>query len=136
MTNSDSVDAVFEGVRDCLVEALGVAPDSVHPESSIIGDLGADSLDLLDITFRLERRFGISISPRDIEKRARAALGDVPLEIDGVYTPEAIAHLRKALPEVPVEELPDGLMLAELPRRFRVATMMNMVRMCKEEQRG
>jgi acyl carrier protein len=136
MTNRDSQDAVFEGVRDCLVEALGVAPDAIVPEARIIGDLGADSLDLLDITFRLERRFGIRISPRDIEKRAREALGGAPLDIDGAYTPEALSHLRKALPEIPVEELADGLLLADLPRRFRVATMVNMVRRCKEEQHG
>ena len=132
MTKETFPDGVFEGVRDCLVEALGVAQESVLPESRIIVELGADSLDLLDITFRLERRFKIKISPRDIEKRARVTLGDVPLETDGIYTPEALVELRKALPEIPQEELMEGLSIADLPRRFRVATMMNMVRMCQE----
>ena len=134
MTQSRAADGVFEGVRDCLVEALGVAPDSILEESRIIADLGADSLDLLDIMFRLERSFGIRISPRDIEKRARATLGDTPLEVDGIYTPQALNELRKALPEIPTDELQEGLSVADLPRRFRVATMMNMVRKCQEEQ--
>ncbi len=134
MINNTLCDDVFEGVRQCLIEALDVAPDSILPESRIINDLGADSLDLLDITFRLERHFKIKISPRDIERRAKARLGDTPMEIDGVYTPDALLELKKALPEIPPEELAEGLSMSELPRRFRVATMMNMVRKCQENK--
>lgn len=132
MNSNTACDEVFEGVRHCLVEALGVGPDAVLPESRIIIDLGADSLDLLDITFRLERQFNIKISPRDIERRARARLGETPMEIDGVYTPEALSELKKALPEIPTDELAEGLSMSDLPSRFRVATMMNMVRKCQE----
>ena len=135
MTSNDTrCDEVFDGVRQCLAEALGVSPDSIQPGSKIIDELGADSLDLLDITFRLERHFKIKISPRDIERRAKARLGDTPMEIDGVYTTEALVELRKALPEVPPEELAEGLTMAMLPRRFRVATMMNLVRRCQEDK--
>jgi len=108
----------------------------VTEADKVVGDLGADSLDLLDLTFQLEQKFGIKISPRDIERRAREVLGDVPLEVDGVYTPEALEELKKALPEIPPEELSHGLTTAGLPRCFRVATFVNIIQRLMEEQVG
>lgn len=129
-------EVVFQGVRECLAKVLDVSAETVRLKQCIVADLGADSLDLLDLTFQLEQRFGISISPRDIERRTSAKLGGKPLDVDGVYTPEALAALRQALPEIPPEELPDGLTTAELPRRIRVATMVNLVCRLQEEKRG
>jgi len=127
---------VLEGVRECLAVALDVDPGTIADGAKLIEDLGADSLDLLDLTFQLEQRFSIRISPRDIERDARRRLGEVPLEIDGVYTPEALAELRRAMPEVPEEELAEGLHQGELPYRFRVATMVNLVCRLMDEQHG
>lgn len=127
-------DDVLGGVRECLITALDVGPESVVEEAKLIEDLGADSLDLLDLTFQLEQRFSIRISPRDIERRAREKLDGAPLEIDGLYTQEALAELRRAMPEVPADELADGLTQGQLPRRFRVATMVNLVCRLIEEQ--
>lgn len=106
----------------------------VHETDRIIGDLGADSLDLLDLVFQLERRFGIRISPNGIEKGVRATLGSVPLEIDGVYTSEALALLRAALPEVPPGEIPEGFHASRLPQVFRVATFIRLVVRLLEER--
>lgn len=125
---------VSAGVRACVAEALELPPESVAEEARLIGDLGADSLDLLDLTFRLEQRFGIAISPRELERRIRAKLGAAPLEVDGVYTPEAMEELRAAMPEVPREELPDGLSQSELPARLRVVTLVNVVGRLLEER--
>ena len=135
-TASMDQDTVFHGVRECIVKALDVPAESIRMDSRIMEDLGADSLDLLDLTFQLERRFGVSISPRDIERRAGAVLGGAPLEVDGVYTPEGIAALRAAMPEIPPEELPDGLTTADLPRRVRVATMVSLVARLLEQHNG
>lgn len=118
---------IMAGVRECVARVVDKDIAVVHDEDRIIGDLGADSLDLLDLVFQLEQRFKIKISPRGIEKAAQAKLGDVPLEIDGVYTPEALAELRQSLPEVPAEELCDGLRAARLPHLFRVATFARLV---------
>ena len=118
---------IFRGVSECVGKVVDVDPSTIRESDSIIDDLGADSLDLLDLVFHLEQRFKVRITPRGIEKAAQERLGDTPVEIDGVYTPEALTELRKALPEVPVEELPDGLRTADLPRRFRVATFVNLV---------
>ncbi len=127
-------DGVLGGVRECLITALDVDHKSVVEGAKLIEDLGADSLDLLDLTFQLEQRFSIRISPRDIERQARQKLDGAPLEIDGVYTPEALAELRRAMPEVPADELADGLTQGQLPLRLRVATMVNLVCRLIEEQ--
>lgn len=129
-----SGDEIFAGVRDCLVAALDVQPEAVRPESRIIGDLGADSLDLLDLTFQLEQRFKIALAPRQIERRTREKLGGAPVEVDGVYTPQALDEFRRAMPEVPPEEFAPGMTPGDFPRRLRVATMVNLVGGLLEEQ--
>ncbi len=59
-----SKDEVFEKVQEALVDALGVDDDEVTPQATMVGDLGAESIDFLDIVFKLEKAFSIQI-PRD-----------------------------------------------------------------------
>lgn len=118
---------IFPGVRHCVAKSLDIDESEVHLDSRIIEDLGADSLDLLDLLFHLETHFKVRIKPRSIERMARASLGGVDLDLNGVYTPQAVEALRRLLPEIPAEELPLGLRTADLPRRFRVATFVTLV---------
>jgi len=118
---------IVVGVRECVARVVDKDVSIVGENDRIIGDLGADSLDLLDLVFQLERRFSIKISPNGIDKRVREELGEIPLEIDGVYTPEALELLRRGLPEVPAEELGEGLRTSRLPYVFRVTTFANLV---------
>ena len=129
-------DEIVRGVCECVATVVDTDPSNVHEGDRILEDLGADSLDLLDLVFQLEKRFKIKISPRDIERRAQKELGETPLEVEGVYTPEAIEQLRRAMPEVPHEEIPEGLRSADFPRRFRVATFVRLVMRLMEEQHG
>ncbi len=57
-----SHDEIFEKVKAALVDALGVDEEDVSPAATMVGDLGAESIDFLDIVFRLEKAFGIKIS--------------------------------------------------------------------------
>ena len=125
---------VFNGVCRCLGEALDISPSTIGIGDHVIDDLGADSLDLLDLIFRLEQEFRIKIKTGDLERRARERLGGTPLEIDGVYTPEALEQLRQAMPEVPPEELKGDVHTSELPRKFRVETFVNLAIRLMEEQ--
>jgi acyl carrier protein len=120
-------DEILEGVRACAVEALDVPAAKIVPDARLMADLGADSLDLLDLSFQLERRFGIRLSMKDLENRMKAELGDEPVEVNGVYTPAAMARIRRVMTEVPAEELPDGLRAADLPKSFRVSTLIRWV---------
>jgi acyl carrier protein len=127
---------IVQRVCQCVALVVDIDPNTIRESDRIIEDLGADSLDLLDLVFHLEQRFRIKISPRDIERRAQRELGEIPLEVEGIYTPEALDKLRKALPEVPGEELLEGLRTTNLPRRFRVATFVRLVMRLMEEQHG
>ena len=125
---------ILMGVRECVASVLEMPVASVGEEDRLIDDLGAESLDLLDLLFQLEQKFQVSISPGDIERRAKAKLEGRPLEVDGAYTAEALSELRKILPEVPPSELSEGLTVSELPRTFRVSTMANLVSRLMEEK--
>lgn len=131
-----SDDKIREGVCQCLAIVIKADAAKIKPEDRIIKDLGADSLDLLDLIFQLERHFGIRIKPRDIERRAKEALGDVPLERDGFYTEEALAQFRLSMPEVPPEELSGKLRTNKMPSLFRVRTFMNLVKRLMAEQKS
>ena len=127
---------IFEGVCECLRRTLDDDAIEIKMDDKLIYDVGLDSLDLIHLIFTMEQRFGITISPRDIERRAKEKLGSTPFEIDGVYTPEGLAELRTAMPEIPIEELKEGISSAELPRHFRVATMMRLVKRFMEDSNG
>jgi len=59
---------LFEEIKDVVSEQLGAKPEEVKPESSFIDDLGADSLDTVELVMALEEKFGIEIPDEDAEK--------------------------------------------------------------------
>lgn len=89
-------DEIFAKVQTALVEALGVDEEEVVPTATMIGDLGAESIDFLDIVFRLEKSFGIEIKrgelfPDDI-------LTNADYVKDGRVTPNGLEVLKKRMP--------------------------------------
>ena len=119
--------AIWAKVRSAFAEALGLDDDEVELHHKIIEELDAESLDFLDIAFRLERAFDIKIPRGGIESAAREGVGEESYEVDGVLTPAALQRLREAMPEVPAGELAEGLRTAEVAEHFRVATFYNLV---------
>ena len=65
---------VLSGVRDCLAESLALQPDEIQPASRLVDDLGADSLDFLDILFSLEQRFALKLRSMDLDALLRIDL--------------------------------------------------------------
>ena len=119
---------IYEKVVYCFAEALGLEDDEVTYDARVIDDLGAESLDLLDIAFRLERTFDIKIPRGGIEQAAQQSIDDGdPYEIDGVLTRRGLDALIKAMPEVPAEEFAEGLKVSEVGTLFRVATFYRLV---------
>ncbi|AII15196.1 acyl carrier protein [Campylobacter iguaniorum] len=74
--------AVFDEVKDVVVEQLSVAPDAVKMESKIIEDLGADSLDVVELVMALEEKFDVEIPDSEAEKLI--SISDVVNYIDGL----------------------------------------------------
>ena len=91
-----SKDEVFEKVREALVDALGVDDEEVTPEATMVGDLGAESIDFLDIVFKLEKGFDIQI-PRD-ELFPDDILTNAEYVQDGVVTADGLAKLKDRMP--------------------------------------
>lgn len=87
---------IFEKVQEALVEALGVDDDEVTAEATLVGDLGAESIDFLDIVFRLEKAFDIKI-PRD-ELFPEDILTNAEFVQDGKVTDDGLAKLKERMP--------------------------------------
>jgi len=87
---------VFGKVKEALVDALGVDDDEVTEEATMVGDLGAESIDFLDIVFKLEKSFGISI-PRD-ELFPDDILTNAEYINDGRITPDGLVKLKERMP--------------------------------------
>jgi acyl carrier protein len=96
-----TTDEVFSKVRETLVEALGVDEHEVTPSATLAGDLGAESIDFLDIVFRLEKNFNIKIPREDLFPASLAS--DESFVKDGMVTAEGIDELRKRMPHADVE---------------------------------
>ncbi|WP_164102175.1 acyl carrier protein [Candidatus Laterigemmans baculatus] len=87
---------VFEKVQEALVDALGVDDEEVTPEATLVGDLGAESIDFLDIVFKLEKAFNIQI-PRE-ELSPEDILTNSQYVQDGKVTPEGLTELKRRMP--------------------------------------
>ena len=87
---------IFDKVKEELVDALGVEDDEVTEEATMVGDLGAESIDFLDIVFKLEKAFEISI-PRE-ELFPDDILTNAEYVVDGKLTDEGVAKLKERMP--------------------------------------
>lgn len=112
-------DEVFDKVRDTLVDALGVDEEEVTPEATLIGDLGAESIDFLDIVFRLEKNFDIKIPRGELfpENITSAESGFVA---DGVVTPAGIDELKKRMPHADIDKFAADPKLENIQELFTV----------------
>jgi len=90
-----SKDEVFDKVREALVDALGVDDEEVTPEATMVGDLGAESIDFLDIVFKLEKGFDIQI-PRD-ELFPDDILTNAEFVHDGKVTEQGLVKLKERM---------------------------------------
>ena len=92
-----SQDEIFEKVKAILVDALSVDDDQVTPQSRLQADLDAESIDFLDIVFRLEREFGIKIDRNELFPES-IFQGDPDFVQDGKVTPKGLAELKEKMP--------------------------------------
>src|SRR6185503_11038880 len=87
---------IFDKVQSTLVDALGVDAEEVTGESTLTGDLGAESIDFLDIVFRLEKNFSIKIPRGDLFPEN--VLSDPQFVSGGKVTEKGVAELRTRMP--------------------------------------
>ncbi len=120
-----SRDEVFEKIREVLTDALGVDDDEVVAGATLQEDLGAESIDFLDIVFRLEKEFSIKIPkgelfPDDILNNPDYVDGDK-------MTPAGLERLMTAMPHADFSEFEQDPAVSKMPKLFTVNTIVNYV---------
>ena len=118
---------IFEAMKPLIVSVLGVRPENIRLESVLVTDLGAESIDLLDLSFLIEETFGVTIEADEFERQATASMGGAPYEREGYLTDQALAQLRISLPEVPADRLAGPLKKIELPSVLNVAVFVHLI---------
>ncbi|MEX0794477.1 MAG: acyl carrier protein [Pirellulaceae bacterium] len=121
-----SEDEIFAKVRESLVNALGVDEDEVTPEATMVGDLGAESIDFLDIVFRLEKAFDIEI-PR-AELFPEDILTNAEYVQEGKVTPEGVSELKKRMPFADLSKFESNPSVSEFGNLLTVSDMCNYVK--------
>jgi acyl carrier protein len=112
---------IYGKIRNALVEALGVDEEEVTPEATLVGDLGAESIDFLDIVFRLEKAFDIKI-PRG-ELFPEDVLTNAEYVQDGRVTERGLAELRKRMPFADLDEFAKNPAVQDFANLLTVADM-------------
>ena len=118
---------VFKKLVPLIREVTGVRADKVTMDSYLMSDLGAESIDLLDLSFLIEETFGITLEADEFESRTQESLSATSYERDGLLTAEAVVTLRKALPEVDPNLLYPGLRKIEVPAVLNVAVFVHLI---------
>jgi acyl carrier protein len=121
-----SRDEIFKAVREVLVDALGVDEEEVKPESILIGDLGAESIDFLDIVFRLEKAFAIKI-PREELFPIENMMSNPQFVKDGKLTPAALSEIKSKMPHVDLSSFEKNPDINKLGDLFTVSSIVNYI---------
>jgi len=117
---------VFEKVQEVLVDALGVDEEEISEKATLMGDLGAESIDFLDIVFRLEKAFSIKI-PREELFPAEALMGNPDYVNNGKLTASGMAMLKEKMPHTDLSSFEKDPDINKIGDLFTVASIVNYV---------
>lgn len=122
-----NVESVYPKVRQIIADVLVIDEEEISLPSRLIADLGAESIDFLDLVFQIEKEFGIKIPRGQLEKNARGDLAEDEFEKGGVLTTEGMTALKNYLSEVPVEYFKANMKVNEIPMLFTVETFCKLI---------
>jgi len=123
----DEVMAVFPKVAETMADALGCDVEDIKLDVSLIEGLDAESIDFLDMVFRLERAFKIKIPRGKIVENARGSLSEAEFEQKGIVTDVGLKQLKEYLSEVPAERFKTPMKVKDIPRLFTPETFCKLV---------
>ena len=131
MTNTsittEEIMAIYPKVAETMADALGRDVAEMRLDASLIDDLSAESIDFLDIVFRLERTFKVKIPRGKLVEDARGQLSEAEFEKGGVVTDAGLERLKTFLNEVPAERFKVPFKVADIPRLFTTETFCKIV---------
>ncbi len=120
-----SRESIFQQVRETLVDALAVEPDEITEEATLTGDLGAESIDFLDIVFRLEKNFNVKI-PRG-ELFPDDLLNNPDFVSNGKFTSAGLTKIKQAMPHADFSRFESDPDVNKMPELFTVRTLVNYI---------
>lgn len=129
-----NIENVYPKVSKIIADVLVLDDNEISLSSRLIADLGAESIDFLDLVFQLEKEFGIKIPRGQLEKNARGALSESEFEKDGIITEAGMNALKKYLSEVPEENFTKDMKVNEIPMLFTVETFCKLIISASKEQ--
>ncbi|HSU43644.1 MAG TPA: phosphopantetheine-binding protein [Casimicrobiaceae bacterium] len=129
----DEIMAVYPKVAETMADALGCDVEDIKPDVSLIEGLDAESIDFLDMVFRLERAFKIKIPRGKIVENARGDLPESEFEQNGIVTEKGLVQLREYLSEVPAGRFKTPMKVADIPRLFTPTTFCKLVVRAQKE---
>ena len=112
------MDPIFQKVQETLSAALGVEREEIQPEASLVRDLGAESIDFIDIIFRLEKAFDIKIPSGELFPGN--ILNDERFVQSGRVTPAGLAELKARIPYLDLEDFSRDPQVMKLSDQFTV----------------
>ncbi len=126
--------SIYPTVRAIVADVLAIDESTIRPDGSLIDDYGGESIDFLDLVFRLEKEFKVKIPRGQIEKETRGAMADSEFASGGRLTEKGLVRLKEYLSEVPPERFRERMAVAEIPRLFTVETFCKLVLRARERQ--
>ena len=115
-------------VQEAVAHALGVDIEEVVPEATLLGDLDAESIDLLDVLFRIEKASDVKIKVSDMADLLQGGIPDEEFaDENDIINEVGLAQLKKSLPQIDVEELAGRLTADEVLTLFTVQNLTDLV---------
>lgn len=131
-----NLETVYPKVQAIVADVLVIDEDDISLNSRLIGDLGAESIDFLDLVFQLEKEFDIKIPRGQLEKNARGQLAEDEFEQGGILTEKGTVALKNYLSEVPEDQFKSGMKVNEIPMLFTVETFCKLIVSAVNEQKA
>ena len=120
---------LFESVASAVADALGAEPEEVTLDATLLDDLGAESIDLLDILFRIERSLGVKITAGELAEYVQGGIADDEFgDADEVITPLGLAQLARVMPQIDTADLAGRLQAGSVMSLFTVDNLVVLVR--------
>jgi acyl carrier protein len=126
MNTKTNHEAIELAVREVIAESLAIEVEKVDPHISLMEELGVESLDFLDIVFKLERLYDIQITRGELENAARGTMSEEEFAPNGMISELGLSRLRELMPEV-AERIKTGLRPVQILTLFTVQTLVRLV---------
>jgi acyl carrier protein len=121
-------DRVFEAVQGAVAAAMGLAKEEIAPDARLFADLGAESIDVLDIFFRINKSLGTDLAAADLDTYIQGGIPDDEFaDGDNIITAKGLQQLKSVMPQVDSDELRGTLRAEEVANMLTVQNLAGMI---------